>query len=554
MEDHLDEIMSFWVLSVHAQSELRAELSPEVSCTDASPSGGGSAVATKFKEKSLDLAAAKERSDSCGHCRRALFSYGRDERTYACPLECGERFCSAVCVCRHTQGGCIRGDFYCPRFGERFSGPNYPLTKACALAGIAIQRPMDIKLQEDPWDILSAEGKAELEDAECDPSLKATHWAPECRTFSRSRGRWIELPNGEWIQGPRQVRSDDEPWGFQGLTRSDQVVVRQGNTYMKQSLKGLRTRHQAGGFASLEHPYNSYIWETPEINEMRSEGHWFESVYSHCCFGGERVKWTRLFHNCPHLHQALHKPHCSGHQNLRGYFVTLDREGQLQFDTAQEAEYPWGFCLAYAQGLRAQLKELTPEPYGDYPVSLEALIYGQVRGATKGLQNEAYVNQVVAAVTHCLKGMHEGNEEAHLSSLMRQVGLRGTDVRISVPNSEADREQVLPYPAFRWLWKTVLSYRWHHEQHINILEVTAVLTEFRRRLRSSHNIHKRFFNIVDSMVTYFALTKGRSGSRRLNRPLRRVMALNVASKSVLVTVWTLSKWNFADGPSRKFEK
>ena len=87
-----------------------------------------------------------------------------------------------------------------------------------------------------------------------------------------------------------------------------------------------------------------------------------------------------------------------------------------------------------------------------------------------------------------------------------------------------------------------------------MLEITAVLTEFRRRLRDPENIHKRILNVVDSLVTYYALTKGRSGSKRLNRSLRRIMALNLASKSVLVSLWTLSKWNYADVASRKFEK
>ena len=90
--------------------------------------------------------------------------------------------------------------------------------------------------------------------------------------------------------------------------------------------------------------------------------------------------------------------------------------------------------------------------------------------------------------------------------------------------------------------------------HTNVLEVTAVLTEFRRSLRDPAMVNKRFMNIVDSMVTYFAVTKGRSGSKRLNRPLRRLMALNVASKSVMITLWTFSKWNFADAASRRFER
>lgn len=80
----------------------------------------------------------------------------------------------------------------------------------------------------------------------------------------------------------------------------------------------------------------------------------------------------------------------------------------------------------------------------------------------------------------------------------------------------------------------MLSYRWAQEQRINVLEVTAVLTEFRRRLRDPSNVNKRIMNVVDSLVTYFALTKGRSGSKRLNRSLRRIMALNVASKAVLI--------------------
>lgn len=80
-----------------------------------------------------------------------------------------------------------------------------------------------------------------------------------------------------------------------------------------------------------------------------------------------------------------------------------------------------------------------------------------------------------------------------------------------------------------------------------------MLTEFRRRLRDPSNMNKRFMKVVDSLVTYFALTKGRSGSKRLNRTLRRIMALNIASKSVLISLWTLSKWNYADVASRKFE-
>lgn len=175
-----------------------------------------------------------------------------------------------------------------------------------------------------------------------------------------------------------------------------------------------------------------------------------------------------------------------------------------------------------------------------------------MRGATKGLQNELLVSKVTSRVAALAKDMVEGKENEHLHTMMRRVGLRGTDVRIGLKDTDLDREVNTPYPAFRWLWRTVLSYKWSSEQHINILEITAVLVEFRRRLRDDSAIKTRFLNVVDSLVTYYAISKGRSGSIRMNRCLRRMMALNIASKTVVVNLWTLSKWNWADVASRKY--
>lgn len=64
---------------------------------------------------------------------------------------------------------------------------------------------------------------------------------------------------------------------------------------------------------------------------------------------------------------------------------------------------------------------------------------------------------------------------------------------------------------------------------------------------------KRFFNVVDSMLMFYAMAKGRSPSKKLNRILRRIMAVTICSRTIPVTLWTLSKWNFADAPSRLFE-
>ncbi|CAE7290874.1 unnamed protein product [Symbiodinium sp. CCMP2592] len=61
---------------------------------------------------------------------------------------------------------------------------------------------------------------------------------------------------------------------------------------------------------------------------------------------------------------------------------------------------------------------------------------------------------------------------------------------------------------------------------------------------------KRFFCIVDSLVTFYVLGKGRSSSKRLNRICRRITAISLATGLIPITLWTISKWNFSDGASR----
>ena len=87
-----------------------------------------------------------------------------------------------MCLADHCESGCVRGEFFSPRF--------------------VITVPLDKSLRPGRNCDLIDEGKERLAAAELDPSLKSAHWAPECRTFSRARGRLIQLPDGSWIQGP----------------------------------------------------------------------------------------------------------------------------------------------------------------------------------------------------------------------------------------------------------------------------------------------------------------------------------------------------------------
>ena len=148
-----------------------------------------------------------------------------------------------------------------------------------------------------------------------------------------------------------------------------------------------------------------------------------------------------------------------------------------------------------------------------------------------------------------LDNMHQGHEADHLREMARLVDFRGGDVRLDqddVPVSKQD----YPYPAFRWEWTLKQTYPWRQPQHINILELTAVLNSWRRRMKERMRIGERVPHVCDSRVTCAVVAKGRSSSRRLNHVLRRLAALMLITDTYPMMMWTISGWMPADAGSR----
>eukprot|EP00435_Cladocopium_sp_Y103_P074422 s46_g48.t1 len=537
----VDEILCVMIMSVIAQSNLRAPVSPEISCTDASETGGATAVATKFKSRFLEVPDSQTDDHRCAWCEERLDD---NELTFPCSRRCGLRSCSPMCAFSHDESNCSRRELDSPSFGERFAGKNFPLTVAVAAQGIAIQPPLDIKITSYPWDSFTEKGKERLDAMEADSSLAASHWAPECKTFTAARGRPIRLRSGLTISGPRALRSKEKPWGLPNLTKDENIQVRQGNGMSKRSLQGFKDGLNAGRIVSLEHPWNSFIWDTPEAMELTDDPRVFVACFSNCCYGGWRRKWTCLITSDPSLAEALHKPDCPGHDWLVPYEVHETPHG-LVFDTEEEAEYPWDFCNTYAMALKESMGRRTPQPVGSLPRDHLMAIFSAVKKATKGLQQESVAMRVAKQVNAWVQEMTPGQEKAHLAKLIRHV-------KLQVDPENGEFTIMAPYPAFVWLWRTLVAYRWSSKQHINCLEVGAFLVEIRRRARDVTCLQGRFINITDSQVTFHCLTKGRSSSPRLNRLIRRVAAVSFAADLAPFHLWTISKWNFADHGSRRF--
>jgi len=89
-----------------------------------------------------------------------------------------------------------------------------------------------------------------------------------------------------------------------------------------------------------------------------------------------------------------------------------------------------------------------------------------------------------------------------------------------------------------------------HEQHINALEMHAVLLALRHHLSSPGSVSSRLFCLVDSAVAYHVLWKGRTSSRSLLHVNRQISATLLANGIALLPCWIPSEWNPADAPSR----
>eukprot|EP00435_Cladocopium_sp_Y103_P065153 s738_g27.t1 len=109
--------------------------------------------------------------------------------------------------------------------------------------------------------------------------------------------------------------------------------------------------------------------------------------------------------------------------------------------------------------------------------------------------------------------------------MARRTSIRGTDLRLLLGEENLE----VPYPAYRWFWKEVLSYAWREARHINEGEICAFNVMLKRRAKDPSKHELRYLAIVDSMVTRGAVSKGRSPSRPLNRLLRQTAAWALAS-------------------------
>ena len=535
-----DEVVSMVGLMPFAFTNLKAPVSPVIHATDASPTGAGSCVANVIKR---GRGIPNPDNLLCQNCRQDIAEDIAKGREYDCPKRCGSRFCSIHCYTWHREQ-CSRSQLAIPKFSERWSGPNAPLTRMMLRQGFDVLDPYNMKRG---WymDYFTEGGKQQWNQLNREETV-IEHHAPDCKTMSRARGRpfWIE---GRRFEGPQALRDEHNVMGFKYLKGQEAVQVRQGNKMALASVARCVELDDQGKWFGLEHPYRSFLWYMKPTVELARRQNVKMAIFSNCCFGGQRRKWTAYLTNNSEVYEALHRPQCPHGKDSGLDYTPYLQAGRVVYPTEEEAEYPHGLCEALARVYRRIFKIDELALYEDRKQRLDQI--QQELSKYHRCEDTELRMQIARAVLEMEERCNTGYEQSHVNWLLSHGHYRGADIRLAVEYHGA--KQLVPYPAGRWVWRDVLSFKWRIEGHINELEAQALFAHARRVLRDPQMRHVRLMVVIDSQVLFFALGKGRSPATRLNRILRRLMALLIAADVMIFPIWTLSSWNYADRPSRR---
>ena len=144
---------------------------------------------------------------------------------------------------------------------------------------------------------------------------------------------------------------------------------------------------------------------------------------------------------------------------------------------------------------------------------------------------------------------------AHSTTLVQQLGLSlnhtGADVRVSSGMVLGRRPQShSSVRAWWWQWKHLFKTQWIKPSHINLLEMKMILHAILWKLRKTSAIGKRWLHLEDSMVCLLILSKGRTSSHLLQPVCRQIGAVQLAAGSVLMHGHVSSVENPTDAASR----
>eukprot|EP00438_Fugacium_kawagutii_P001652 Skav236323 [mRNA] locus=scaffold97:171922:176667:+ [translate_table: standard] len=108
--------------------------------------------------------------------------------------------------------------------------------------------------------------------------------------------------------------------------------------------------------------------------------------------------------------------------------------------------------------------------------------------------------------------------------LCNLVSIKGEDILLSSSTTQQVKFHRLraSVPARLWRWRIITGWKWRYgKEHINSLELKAILTTLRWRFEHQQHFNQRIVHMTDSLVCLHALTRGRR--RNIVMPRKRVL-------------------------------
>ena len=216
--------------------------------------------------------------------------------------------------------------------------------------------------------------------------------------------------------------------------------------------------------------------------------------------------------------------------------------------------------------LKGLLTELFPNlgkiTTGSLKKSMEAEIISSQRETFTGHlcqpkwePDETYLDRLEQQTDALAEGTSQVDQEKNtVLDLIRHSSYRGTDVHVdTLQFFRPDRLPRTSIDARKWKWKIAKGWKWLYKNHINVLELEALLKTIRWRARSLNIFDKRILHLVDSQVVLGVAAKGRTSSNRLSPTLHRYNLWVLACHCYPIIGWVVTHLNPSDEPSRWYE-
>ncbi len=586
------EILRFLCFVPLARLDFRLDMHPQVTCSDASTTGGGICASTSLTKFGNYVSGAGLRGslpedrrdhrllsiglfDGIGALRVALDLLGVDvmghisvEQSKAATRVVEASFPSVVTIpdvslvdlamvrewsCRFSQVSVVLLGAGPPCQGV--SGLNVDRKGAMkdvrSVLFLHVKRVEGLVKECFPWcqvhSFMESVASMDVEDkATMSDSFGDTPWKCDAGTLtwsSRPRLYWLtwELTDGE---GVTRIVSESEH-------ASREVAL----TAFQDLEKVCKT-----GWIKVD---SSRAFPTFTTSRPRSRpGH--KPAGIHHCTDEEVARWVADSHRFP--------PYQYQNKNL-----LVNKKGDLRLPDAEEREVLLGFPVGYTANClpKGQRKgdvhndtrlTLLGNSWSVPVVSwfLSQLLYPL--GLCKFFTPQDIVDrlfptqdQMVSTLLFRapLRPLREDGGSANASTLAFKLGnlvsIKGEDILLTSSPAEQVKFHRLraSVPSKLWRWKVISGWKWKGQnEHINNLELRAILTTLRWRITHKHHFKTRMIHLTDSLVCLHALTRGRSSSKRLRRTLCRINALLLASSSQVVWSYIHTDQNPADRPSR----